>query len=153
MIPIYLFNASPWGSLTKGYRLLKPSSQREMREKNPYRVQRWRVLLLIVYRPCFLVSGNREHEDCGKHAREYSKGPRTQPCILKNAEGAILFPFAVRANDFAWPNVLGCILQASVLIVLLHKPKEGAWGWARGPKTQQRDAASSLGIFLEKNVP
>lgn len=45
MIPIYLFNASPWGSLTKGYRLLNPSSQREMREKNPYNIQRWRALL------------------------------------------------------------------------------------------------------------
>lgn len=45
MIPIYLFNASPWGSLTKGYRLLNPLSQREMREKNPYNIQRWRALL------------------------------------------------------------------------------------------------------------
>lgn len=40
MIPIYLFNASPWGSLTKGYRLLNPLSQREMREENPYNIQR-----------------------------------------------------------------------------------------------------------------
>lgn len=45
MIPIYLFNASPWGSLTKGYRLLNPLSLREMREKNPYRVQRMESFL------------------------------------------------------------------------------------------------------------
>lgn len=45
MIPIYLFNASPWGSLTKGYRLLNLSSQREMREKNPYSIERWKAFL------------------------------------------------------------------------------------------------------------
>lgn len=48
MIPIYLFNASPWGSLTKGYRLLNPLSLRGMREKNPYNIQRWRASLHLV---------------------------------------------------------------------------------------------------------
>lgn len=60
MIPIYLFNASPWGSLTKGYRLLNPLSQREMREKNPYNIQRWRALLssCIIHAPWSLSTAN-----------------------------------------------------------------------------------------------
>lgn len=72
MIPIYLFNASPWGSLTKGYRLLNPLSQREMREKNLYNTQRWRALLssCIIHASWSLCTSDAGIQQAGAHIQK-----------------------------------------------------------------------------------
>lgn len=152
MIPIYLFNASPWGSLTKGYRLLNPSSQREMREKNPYHVQRWRVFLSLCIIHASWSPPTANTRIVANTRAHIFKGPRTLPCILKNAEGAILFPFAAEprarpCKRFASPNVLGCICTRLYWLFYCINPKRELGGGGK-TKTKQRDVASGLGIFL-----
>lgn len=153
MIPIYLFNASPWGSLTKGYRLLNPSSQREMREKNPYHVQRWRVFLsLCIIHASWspptantrIVANTRERahiqrsEDAAVHSEK--RGGRNLISICRRAA-------STSAQTICFAKRIGLHLYPSVLIVLLHKSKEGVGGGGK-TKTKQRDVASGLGIFL-----
>lgn len=143
MIPIYLFNASPWGSLTKGYRLLNPLSQREMREKNPYNIQRWRTLLssCIIHASWSPPTANKRIL-----ANMCTHIQRNEDAFLH----AILFPLlhcwvaSMSVQMICLTRYVEFYLHLSVMIVLLHKSSPPG-----GKRKQKKERhCEQLGIFL-----
>lgn len=106
----------------------------------------------IVYHPCFLVTANSKHQDCGKHTRAHIQRSEDAAVHFEKRGERYLISICRRAvstsvQTICFAKRIGSHLYASVLIALLHKSKEEVGG-GRKTKTKQRDVVSALGIFL-----
>lgn len=109
-------------------------------------------LPLIVYHPCFLVTANSKHKDCGKHTRAHIQRSEDAAMHFEKRGGRNLISIcrgaaSTSVQTICFAKRIGLHLYPSVLIVLLHKSKDGVGGGGK-TKTKQRDIASGLGIFL-----